>query len=83
MHFSPQPSYQLQESNSQFAGSQSGFGPVHFESISLNRDDKSQNWNLLVRYLPPQPLIRAFGQAPQETREWPGNPGFLRIRFRL
>ena len=24
-----------------------------------------------------------FGQAPEETREWPGNPGLLRIRSRL
>jgi hypothetical protein len=30
-----------------------------------------------------QPRIPAFGQAPQETREWAGNPGFSRIRFRL
>ena len=30
-----------------------------------------------------QPPIPAFGQASQETREWAGNPGFSRIRFRL
>jgi hypothetical protein len=32
-----------------------------------------------VRIVPPQPPIHAFGQVPQETREWAGNPGFLRI----
>jgi len=30
-----------------------------------------------------QPGISAFGQAPQGAREWAGNPGFSRIRFRL
>jgi hypothetical protein len=36
-----------------------------------------------VRILLPQPGIPVLGQASQETREWAGNPGFLRIRFRL
>jgi hypothetical protein len=38
IHFSPQPSYQLRKCGSQFARRQSGLGPIHFESISLNRD---------------------------------------------
>jgi len=33
MHFSPQPSYQLRQSNSQFSAKLDGLGPIHFESI--------------------------------------------------
>jgi hypothetical protein len=36
-----------------------------------------------VRILPPQPAIRALGQAPRGSREWAENPSFLSIRFRL
>jgi hypothetical protein len=36
-----------------------------------------------VRILPRQPAIPALGSAPEEKREWAGNPGFSRIRFRL
>ena len=39
--------------------------------------------HLIVRYPPPQPPIRAFGQAPRETRAWAGNPGFSHNRFCL
>jgi hypothetical protein len=40
-------------------------------------------WRRARSALRRQPAIHAFGQAPQETREWAGNPGFSRIRFRL
>ncbi|MBI5323068.1 hypothetical protein [Bradyrhizobium sp.] len=36
-----------------------------------------------VRSFPPQPPIPAFGQAPQETRAQPANPGFSRIQVCL
>ena len=39
--------------------------------------------NMEVRILQGQPGSPAFGQAPQETHEWAGDPGFSCIRFRL
>src|ERR1700733_1074375 len=36
-----------------------------------------------VRILPGQPSILTFCQAPEETRNKAGNPGFSRINFRL
>ena len=39
--------------------------------------------NVQVRSLRGQPATPAFGQAPQEPRQWAGNPGFSRIRLRL
>jgi hypothetical protein len=54
-----------------------------FESLSLNRDDNFKNRNSRVRYLPHQPASPGFGQAPRDTRERAGNPGFSRIPFRL
>jgi hypothetical protein len=63
MHFSPQPLYQIPKSSSQFARSQSGSGRFNFESFSLNRDNKSQNWNSLVRYLPCQPVTRSTRES--------------------
>ena len=40
-------------------------------------------WRRVRSPLRRQPGILAFGPASQETREWAGNPGFSRIRFRL
>jgi hypothetical protein len=53
--------------------------------VKFAKDFKGRNaiGNSGVRSLPRQPPIRAFGQAPQETQEWAGNPGFSHIRLRL
>lgn len=76
MHFSPQPSYRAPKSNSQFAGSQRGVGPpIHFESISLNRDENSPNRNSLVRYLPLRPATLS-GDSEHPVGE---NPEFCRL----
>jgi hypothetical protein len=48
----------------------------HFKGVFFNR-------NMEVRILPGQPGTLAFSQAPRETREWAGNAGFSRGRFRL
>jgi hypothetical protein len=39
MQFSPQPSYQHRESNSQFCREPERVWPIHFESISLSREE--------------------------------------------
>jgi hypothetical protein len=46
-------------------------------------DTREFGWRQARSALRRQPPIRAFGQAPQETREWAGNHGFSRIRFCL
>jgi hypothetical protein len=51
----------------EFRGKEGKF-PRHFNGFF--------NWECASSILPGQPPIHAFGQAPQETREWAGNPGF-------
>ena len=53
---------------------------IPFESVSLNRDDKSQNWNSQVRYLPPQPASRSTIEGGAVLVE---STAFYRIFVRL
>src|SRR5947207_15616095 len=51
--------------------------------VSAGPLSRESGWRLARSTLRRQPAIPALGQAPEGTREWAGNPGFSRIRFRL